>query len=183
MFLAFTALLISTDRSGMIIFMCIAVSLHEMAHLAAMYISGCTPNSITLIPGSVKITRKMGDFPKKEAVISLSGPIASIAVFAVFFMLYSIFKAEWLLSFSAVNLILGVFNLLPAWGLDGGSSLYCLLVKFISITRAKMILNICTLSVAAVLGFIGWRILCASSGNFSLIILALYLLLSVLVKF
>jgi len=104
-----------------------SVLFHEMAHSLMAIRSGKPVRSITLfIFGGVSEIEKEADRPGEEIRIALIGPVSS-------FFLAVVFGAVWLLSrgrapiigevsewLSAVNLILGVFNLLPGIPLDGG---------------------------------------------------------------
>src|SRR5262245_28318676 len=107
-----------------------SVLFHEMAHSLMAIRSGKHVRSITLfIFGGVSEIEKEADRPGEEIRIALIGPVSSYFLAAVFggFWLLSRGRApvigevsKWL---SAVNLILGTFNLLPGIPLDGGRAL------------------------------------------------------------
>jgi Zn-dependent protease/CBS domain-containing protein len=104
-----------------------SVLFHEMAHSLMAMRSGKSVRSITLfIFGGVSEIEKEADRPGEEIKIALIGPVSS-------YLLAGVFGGVWLLSrgrasvigevsqwLSAVNLILGTFNLLPGIPLDGG---------------------------------------------------------------
>src|SRR5262249_39131978 len=104
-----------------------SVLFHEMAHSLMAIRSGKPVRSITLfIFGGVSEIGKESDRPGEEIRIALIGPISS-------YFLAAAFGGLWLLSpgrapvigevskwLSAVNLVLGTFNLLPGIPLDGG---------------------------------------------------------------
>src|SRR6266508_662236 len=104
-----------------------SVLFHEMAHSLMAIRSGKPVRSITLfIFGGVSEIGKEADRPGEEIRIALIGPVSS-------YFLAAFFGGVWLLSrggapvigevskwLSAVNLILGTFNLLPGIPLDGG---------------------------------------------------------------
>jgi Zn-dependent protease len=104
-----------------------SVLFHEMAHSLMAIRSGKPVRSITLfIFGGVSEIGKEADTPGEEIRIALIGPVSS-------YFLAAVFGGVWLLSrgsapvvaevsrwLSAINVILGTFNLLPGVPLDGG---------------------------------------------------------------
>lgn len=170
------------DRTGLFIPMLLSVFIHESGHLLLMWIFDCVPTEIKLIPGSVQICAPVCA-GKPTVLISLAGPIANIIVFAAVFVSSIMFRDDYYITFALVNLVYGIFNMLPLAGLDGGSALEELLIRKKGADFARRTLNVVTvcaavfaLSVAVFLSFIG-------KANYSAYILALYLVLSVLFKF
>ena len=104
----------------------VTVLLHELAHALVARRRGIPVPSITLfIFGGVS---KLGRQPKsagEEAAIAIAGPVTS---FAIAFLSLGIAlasggaeKVEGVFGYlAAVNFILGLFNLLPGFPLDGG---------------------------------------------------------------
>lgn len=182
LFMAFLTLLIATDKSGLIIPFVIATLLHEAAHLLGMWIVDSNPRSVRLIPACVEITRGVGTKYSHEIFVSLCGPLINLILFFVFYTDYCFTHSGWVIDFAIINLILGLFNLLPAVGLDGGDILKNLVSKRFSDGTAIIALRTSTLIISAILLIIGVFLLKNSNGNFSLIIMALYLIISVLIK-
>lgn len=182
-FFAFLTLLVFTDKSGFFIPMMVAVLFHEAAHLITMRLVGCAPKEIVLIPASVRIVRGIAVKNTHEIAISLSGPLANIMFFCIFYVCYLLFSYNALLNFAIINLLIGAFNLLPVKGLDGGIILKKLCEIFMSEQKANLTVNLCALILAILLIFLGVRFLSASSGNFTPIIIGIYLILSVIIKF
>lgn len=56
---------------------------------------------------------------KEELIICLSGPIANLMMAATFFILNSSIGGYFIQNSMEVNLVLGIFNLIPAYPLDG----------------------------------------------------------------
>jgi len=115
----------------------LSVLLHELAHSLYAIARGGKVRSITLLMiGGVSELEEAPRKPGQEAVMALVGPLTSLGLGAIFLALY--LAARGLRSFdlsfalfqlAQMNLLLGAFNLLPAFPMDGGRILRSLLVK------------------------------------------------------
>lgn len=105
------------------------VLLHELAHAAVALRHGVPVGGITLhIFGGVSELDGEPARPRDELLIAGVGPLASFAIAGAAFSAGRLLGgppwAEALTGYvAAVNLVLGVFNLLPAFPLDGGRML------------------------------------------------------------
>ncbi|MBR2040455.1 MAG: M50 family metallopeptidase, partial [Clostridia bacterium] len=142
LFVAVISLMLATDKTGLALPTLFAVSLHEIGHLLAMWIVGTPPKSIRLIPASVQITRSISSRYKNDIIVALSGPLVNFALFLTLYINYLIFGNEGILYYSLINLIVGLFNLLPVTGLDGGTVLFSVIAKKRDINRAMLTLRI-----------------------------------------
>ena len=182
LFAAILALLIITDKSGNFLPFSVAVTLHEIAHLITMRIVRCNPKEINLIPASVQIVRDIAARPACEVAISFAGSLMNLCLFMIFYIFYLIWGNMQVLNFAAINLVLAVFNLLPVKGLDGGVIIYKLLCIKMPHNRAMLTVDILTVLTAVAFLVLGVCLAFRGGGNFSLIIMAIYLLLSVIIK-
>jgi Zn-dependent protease/predicted transcriptional regulator len=101
-----------------------SVAFHELAHSYVAQRYQLTIESITLfIFGGVAQMKGDPPSPKAEFWIALTGPLSSFFLSAIFFLLM-VRTAEGtraLFSYLAqINLMLGVFNLIPGFPMDGG---------------------------------------------------------------
>ncbi len=183
LFAAFICFTVFIDKSGYILYMISAVVLHEAAHLFTMKIVGCNPKEVWLIPTSVRIVRGITVKESHEIAISLSGPLINILFFFIFYIVFLLSGSEEALNFSVINLLIGVFNLLPVNGLDGGIILKKLLEKITSPDKARLTVKLLTVIFSLLIIFFGIKTFTDSSYNFTPIVLGIYLLLSVIIKF
>lgn len=110
-----------------------SVLAHELGHSAAAIAQGIEVKSITLfIFGGLALLAKDAQTPMKSLAIAIAGPLVS---FGLFFLLTFVQLnvsdlplplARMLTSLAGLNLILGVFNLIPGMPLDGGNVLRAL---------------------------------------------------------
>ena len=182
LFFAFLTLMLATDKTGFLLPMFFAVLMHEIGHLFIMWVLDCSPKSIRLIPASVQIVNSFSRGYKNDILIALAGPLVNVLFFSVLYYNYLCFGNEFTLYFALLNLLIGIFNLLPVKGLDGGTIVFSLLCKFTNINRAVLILKLITAIFA--LAIILLAVLFSINGkiNLSLYIMGIYLLITCLMK-
>ncbi|MDD3043562.1 MAG: CBS domain-containing protein [Methanosarcinaceae archaeon] len=126
----------------------VSILLHELAHsyLAKRY--GVTIDSITLfLFGGVSSMEEMPRNPSQEAKMAFAGPFVSLVIGAICLFVYGnflsssaellenpAFKVIWILG--VMNVVLGIFNLLPAFPMDGGRVLRSLYARKMSYVKA-----------------------------------------------
>jgi Zn-dependent protease/predicted transcriptional regulator len=131
------------------------VTLHELCHSLVAKSYHIEVREITLLPiGGVASMSSMPEKPRQEFFISAAGPLFNLIVVAVFYaplkyllgeqvLFYRpLSTATWPLTFAYmywINLILAVFNLIPAFPMDGGRILRSLLAEKIGYVRATRI--------------------------------------------
>lgn len=124
------------------------VLLHELAHFLAAKKFGYRLTSFYLAPYGVALNYKDGKFdPKDEIFIALAGPLINIVLCVVILALWWLFPITYCYTKAIfeTSLFLVLFNLLPAYPLDGGRALVALLSEKISRKTAlkiSMIFNI-----------------------------------------
>ena len=112
------------------------VLLHELGHALAARRFGIGTSDITLYPiGGVARLTRMPRAPGVELLIALAGPAVNLAIAVG---LYPLARGggEFLADLLAVNLVLALFNLIPAFPMDGGRVLRALLGGWIGRARA-----------------------------------------------
>ena len=104
-----------------------SVLIHELAHSVVALRSGIPVSRITLfIFGGLAQVGREAPTPRIEAAVAVAGPAASLALAALFGLLYLVSRtlslplASVSLWLALVNGSLALFNLMPAFPLDGG---------------------------------------------------------------
>lgn len=146
----------------------VTIVLHEFGHAFAARRYGITTRDITLLPiGGVARLERMPDVPRQELWVALAGPavnvviaLATYAVDRVAFATVPLMGLEpgqgaVLDRFFAVNVWLVVFNLIPAFPMDGGRALRALLAERFDYARATDIAATLGQGLALLLGFFG----------------------------
>ncbi|HDQ04121.1 MAG TPA: CBS domain-containing protein [Deltaproteobacteria bacterium] len=117
----------------------LSIVLHELAHSVVARNYGINMRGITLfIFGGVAEMGSDPPSPRAEFFMAIVGPLSSGAIGLFFlFMIYWSALLGWPVAVSGVlaylawlNIVLAVFNLLPAFPLDGGRVLRCVLWKW-----------------------------------------------------
>lgn len=131
------------------IFVCVVI--HELAHSLVARWFGREPKSITLLPiGGVATIDRMPTKPAQEIAISIVGPATNILIAIVL----AIVGGETLVAalrnsnltasqlfitnLIAANIVLAVFNLIPALPMDGGRVLRSILALKFDYLRATL---------------------------------------------
>ncbi len=140
----------------------LSVLLHELAHALVARRFGVTIREIRLwILGGIAQFDEMPARPREEAIVAIAGPIASLAIGAVLWGVVTVVGgaagvALVVLAYLAtVNVVLAIFNLLPALPMDGGRVLRALLAMALGPLRATRIAATVSQIVAVGMGLFG----------------------------
>ncbi len=168
-----------------LLFVCVV--LHEFGHIFAARRYGIRTPDVTLLPiGGVASLERMPEKPSQEIIVALAGPAVNVVIFLILtFVLGAVIDrtqiAELqtarsgnalLAQLAAANIALAVFNLIPAFPMDGGRVLRAALATRLGFTRATRIAANIGQGVAIVLGFIGLF------GNPLLVLVAIFIFLA-----
>jgi len=121
------------------IFAC--VILHELGHALAAKRYKINTLDITILPiGGIAQLESMPEKPKEELVVAIAGPIVNLIISAVLFPFVRLTSSindvntfqeinaqNFLPALMVINLWLALFNLIPAFPMDGGRILRALL--------------------------------------------------------
>ncbi|GHO48220.1 site-2 protease family protein [Ktedonospora formicarum] len=149
-----------------------SVLLHELAHSLMARARGIPVKDITLfIFGGVSNIEREPRSPGADFMIAVVGPLMSFVIGGICYALWYLIThqannplAAILLYLGATNLLLGIFNLIPGYPLDGGRILRAIIWRFTgNINRATSIAA--TVGQIVAFSFILWGIFLFFSGN------------------
>lgn len=145
-----------------------SVVAHEYGHALTARRYGVRTRNILLLPiGGVATLERMPSKPSQEFVIALAGPVVTVAIVAVLWAALRLTGGDLSLasfvrddgSFAArlmwVNVYLAVFNLLPAFPMDGGRILRSGLAMRYDYVRATRIAAMVGRGFAVLFGILG----------------------------
>lgn len=122
LFFPYIILLIIIGFKGKLLISFILVFLHELVHYIVAKKLGFKGFYIEILPiGAVLRLKDLDEAdPKEDMIISLSGPLFNLLLAAIFYLI-SKFHYNYYYEYLIMgNLALGIFNLIPAFPLDGG---------------------------------------------------------------
>lgn len=178
LFCAVITVMLATDRTGYCLPTLCAAAFHEIGHLFAMWVFECQPKAVRLVPASVSI---VSPFPKKkygEFIIALSGPLINIVIFLSLIINFKLTQSEISFEYGIISLVIGLFNLLPVKGLDGGT---LILITAEKITKdhlkSEQLLKRITVIVGVLFIITGLYIIYRGHINISFLIMGIYVLI------
>jgi Zn-dependent protease/CBS domain-containing protein len=163
------------------------VLLHEFGHSLVAQRLGIEIHSITLLPlGGVSNLESLPEKPADEVKITLAGPLVNVVLAPIFFGVGLLFGAvprmpadlfmgigsvgQFFFYLGYLNVVLAVFNLIPAFPLDGGRILRALLATRLGALRATDISSAVGQLFAVAFFLIGLL-----GGNFLLALVAVFI--------
>jgi len=138
---------------GFIIALFASVTLHELGHSLVARRFGIKVKEITLLPiGGVSQLEEIPDDPRQELLVAIAGPAVSLGLAAVFIValratgiamglgtIEYLWGGRFVASLASANVILGLFNLIPAFPMDGGRVLRAILAMRMNYLEATRI--------------------------------------------
>lgn len=180
LFVALITFIITLNAPTNVLITIASSFLHEMGHLLTMSAVGNKPQAVRLEITGINIKRQQSIriSTKNELLIALGGPFANAVVFIICCFVICFNQSEFLLTFASINLILMTFNLLPVKRLDGGMALYFLLSRRFDTEICSKFLKITSVVFITLIYLWGIYVFISSGYNFSVIIIAVFLTLS-----
>jgi Zn-dependent protease/CBS domain-containing protein len=167
----------------------LAVTLHELGHSFQALKYGVKVRDITLMPmGGLAQMEEIPEDPNQEFRIAIAGPLVNFGIAALLIGVGALLDARALVSMeelraslggvswsgllaylTSANLMLGIFNLIPAFPMDGGRVLRALLAKKMNHAKATKIAAQVGQGFALLMGLWGFM-----NGSWTLVIIAIF---------
>ena len=125
------------------------VLLHELGHALMAKRFGIGTSDITLLPiGGVAKLERMPEKPREEFLVAIAGPLVNVVIAGAIFVgllltsqitppaMIHLPGAQFMAHLMYVNLALVIFNMLPAFPMDGGRIFRSLLATRMNYVRA-----------------------------------------------
>ena len=173
-FFAIFLLIIPTGNARICFYSLFASLYHEVIHIIFIYLFGSELRSFSLsLFGANIIKNESIHITKiKEAVINISAPLVNVITGLLFFNISK--------DFSLVNIVIGIFNILPFYNFDGGRFLENVLLCVLSEKHTKLIIMMLSIFVTFVFTMLSFLIIVNGRNNYSLLILSLFMIFSVI---
>jgi stage IV sporulation protein FB len=173
------------DAVGFVLAIFACVLLHEFGHALMARRFGIATRDITLLPiGGVATIERMPERPGQELLVALAGPAVNLVIAVALIGLFGVTTEPAVVAESLhkpdidlvtrlafANLMLAMFNLIPAFPMDGGRILRALLCLRMDRASATRIASRIGRGIALVLGFFGLL------GNPILLLIAIFIFL------
>src|SRR5256712_12967046 len=147
----------------LLLFLCFV--LHEFRHALACKAFGINTPDITLLPfGGVARLERMPEEPVKELIIAVAGPLVNVVIALGLFVAggsqallnpTTVEGGGLIAQLLTINIILVLFNLLPAFPMDGGRGFRALLANGMGYGRGTQVAATVGQGFAFVFGFLG----------------------------
>ncbi len=166
-----------------------SVTLHELGHSMQALKYGVRVRDITLLPiGGIAQMEEIPEDPRQELGIAIAGPLVNFAIAAALIGIGALLQAQALITvpelfrslgaaswagmlayLTMANLAMGLFNLIPAFPMDGGRVLRALLAMRLDYPKATSIAVAVGQGLALLLGLFGFM-----SSSFTLVLIAVF---------
>ena len=164
-----------------VLFACVV--LHEFGHIWAARRYGIRTPDVTLLPiGGVARMERMPEKPSQEIAVALAGPAVNAVIALVLIAVLGLrfdpeqvslaaLQTSFLAQVAIANVVLLVFNLIPAFPMDGGRVLRALLAMWLGYTRGTRVAARIGQALAVVFAILGFM------GNPLLVLIAIFIFL------
>src|SRR5882762_7189715 len=149
-----------------LLFACVLA--HEFGHIFTARAFGVATPDVTLLPiGGLARLERIPEKPQEEFLIAIAGPLVNVAISFGLVLLAGAHlnmsdlatvestKVSLVDRLAAVNLFLALFNMIPAFPMDGGRVLRALLATRLGFVRATEVAAFIGQGLAFALGFAG----------------------------
>lgn len=182
LFIAIIAFIFVVDKTGFVFSALLLSIAHEIGHLIAFWMSKVKIEEVNFGFANIDICKAGSEFfydPKREVFVALSGPLMNFLIFFLLLSVYYFNREIKYFYFAVQSLAIGVINILPIESLDGGRALGLILEQKLGFEKSWKLLKIISWMFLIPITFFGVYLLLKSKYNFSILILALYLVFEI----
>lgn len=179
-FFAIILILMIVDKRGIVPLSLLASFLHELVHCIFIFIFTGAPKEIkiSILGGEIRRKNNVRVSVFKEFIIYASAPLFNI-ISGLLLYNDKYLNASF---FSQINLFLGLFNILPFYSFDGGKMLECILQNKLSAKKASTIITVVSIITTSLFCICALITNMYLQKNVSMIIIALFMVLSMFFK-
>lgn len=170
------------------LFSCVVA--HELGHALMARRYGVRTPDITLLPiGGMARLERIPENPREEIAVAMAGPAVNIVIWMVLVVIFgaqgnplTLFSMEgasqgFFERLAAANLFLAIFNMIPAFPMDGGRVLRAALSSAVGRVRATRVASQAGQLIAFLFGYLG-----LVSGNPILLLIAIFVFLAAMAE-
>lgn len=162
-----------TDTRGLFPCFLAGCAAHELGHIAAMILLGSRPGHIRMTELGLVIDYTCALSHAGDVLVALAGPFFNMLFAAILSPLAAKgILPERAFMYSGVNIVLALFNLLPALPMDGGQALRSILFLSLSRERAETISDTFTFAVSMAMFAAGLYIFIKTRYNITMLALS-----------
>ncbi len=179
-FIPYVIFLIIIGYKGKVIYAFLIVIFHESIHylVAKHYNFSGFDIELKMVGASIRFKELDDASPKEDLIISLSGPASNLVLGVIFYFINAKIPCSEFYMLSTGNMAIGIFNLIPAFPLDGGRMLRDILYFKFSYKKAnKIMINVSSI-IAAFLMFIYILLFLKGINNFNIGIIGVFIIIS-----